>query len=261
MIDIHSHIVPAVDDGVQTIEEAFELLRMEQSGGTTFMFATPHVYGEADYALVRKMAEHVATLNEAVRKEGIEVEVIQGAEVFPAPDVPTAIRKGLPLTLGDKKAHILLDLPFGAFPPYLEDLVFNLKAMGIVPILAHPERTGPVQQSLAILHNLLKRGAVCQVNAGSLRGKYGPAAQEVGYKILELQWASFLASDAHRPGKGPQLASGRDFAADHVDPGYLQILTTENGRAVMAGTPLVPVIIGEEPPSERRSFFQRLFRK
>ncbi len=235
MIDIHSHILPAIDDGSRSVEESIEMGRQEVEGGTTTIFATPHVYTNADFAKSDSFVERVCELQEAFDAEEVGLKIAQGAEVFPMMEIIDALDAGHPISLGGKKKHILLDLPLGQSPMILDKLTFELLAAGVTPILAHPERTAPVQESLEVLIPFLERGVLCQVNAGSLFGKYGPQAQKRGHEILSMQWAAFLASDKHRPSsKGPMLRYGKSQLVGL--PGeYLEEITVRNPGLVLAG--------------------------
>lgn len=235
MIDIHSHILPAIDDGSRSVEESIEIGRQEVEGGTSTIFATPHVYTNADFAKSDSFPERVAELQQVFDEENVGLKIVQGAEVFPMMEILDALGKGHPISLGGKKRHILLDLPLGQSPMILDRLTFDLLTAGITPILAHPERTAPVQESLEVLIPFLERGVLCQINAGSLFGKYGAQAQKRANEILTLQWAQFLASDKHRPSsKGPMLRYGKSQLVG-LPADYLEQITVVNPGLVLAG--------------------------
>jgi protein-tyrosine phosphatase len=235
MIDIHSHILPAVDDGSRSVEESIEMGRQEAEGGTTTIFATPHVYTNADFPKSDSFVQKVIDLQGIFDQEGVPLKIAQGAEVFPMMEILDALGAGHPITLGGKRKHILLDLPLGQSPMILDKLTFELLANGITPILAHPERTAPVQDSIEVLIPFLERGVLCQVNAGSLFGRYGSQAQKRGLEILTRQWAHFMASDMHRPGsRGPILRFGKAQLAG-LPADYLEDITVRNPGKVLAG--------------------------
>ena len=235
------------------------LMAMESEGGTRIIVATPHVTNVQELRESGVIVERCQMLNEELGNRGIEMIAIPGAELYPSMIILDALDTDRPITVGGHKKHVLLDLPLGAFPHDLGLLIYELQCRGITPILAHPERTAPVQQDISVLTGFLDRGAVCQVNAGSLYGRYGDFAVKVGRKILENQWAHFLGSDAHRPGTKPILLRGCDEIAPRVSPEYLHYITHTAGDAIVQGKPLPDRPYAPPPSPEKRSWVSRLF--
>lgn len=261
MIDIHSHILPAIDDGSRSVDESLAMGRQELEGGTSVIFATPHVYTNADFSKSDSFVQRVVDLQAIFDQEGVNLKIIQGAEVFPMMEILDALGAGHPISLGEKKKHILLDLPLGQSPMILDKLTFELLANGITPILAHPERTSPVQQSLEILIPFLERGVLCQVNAGSLFGKYGPQAQKRANDILNLRWAQFLASDMHRPSsKGAMMRYAKSQLVG-VPVSYIEEITVTNPGCVLAGKSVPSIDYDILTIPKERKFLAGLFKK
>jgi protein-tyrosine phosphatase len=258
MIDIHCHILPAIDDGVQTLEEAVSLIGIEASGGTKAFIATPHIIEKRDYDRLLELPDRIATVKSALRESGIDVEIFPGGEIYPTLNMVQAIDKGQSVTLAGKGKHMLVDLPMGSLPNDLESLLYELQVRGVTPILAHPERVAPFQNDPDSLRPFLDRGVACQVNAASLAGKYGPRAAEVARLILKRRWAHFLSSDAHRPPRRPILGTCRTLLAAELDSAYLDLLTVGSASAVLAGTPLpeLPPMPPEEAP--KKGWFAKL---
>ena len=261
MIDIHSHILPAVDDGSRSVEESITMAKQALEGGTTVVFATPHIYNVADFPKAPEFVQRVADLQTELDNEGVELTIAKGAEVFPMMEILDALASNQPITLAGKSKHILLDLPLAQWPMILDKLTFELLAGGITPILAHPERTAAVQESMDILIPFLERGVLCQVNAGSLSGKYGPIAQERANQILSRRWAQFLASDMHRPSaKGPALKNAVERLSG-LPAAYVEEITLVNPGHVLAGTkvPFINYSVLETPPERKRfgGFFKK----
>lgn len=255
MIDVHCHILPGVDDGVRTMEEALDLIQMEHSGGTRCFIATPHVIERRDYDRLEELSGRVEQLREALAKAEIDVEIAQGGEIYPTPHMIRGLDAGQPLTLAGKGKHMLVDLPLGALPHDFDSLLFELQARGVTPILAHPERVAPFQQNPDALKPYLSRGIAIQVNSGSLSGRYGPVATRVAFFVLRNRWAHFLASDAHRPGRRPGLASAASALEGELDPAYLRLLTSESATCVLEGRDLPPL---PQPSPTKRGWLGRL---
>jgi protein-tyrosine phosphatase len=259
MVDIHCHILPAVDDGAKNIEESITLISTEVEGGTTCFVATPHVYTDQDIRNSTELAAHVAKLQEAVQSAGIQVQIVQGAEVFPSVAIGPALDMDLPLTPGGHRKHMLIDLPMSTLPMNFGDILFDIQSRGITPIIAHPERNGSFQSDLGLLRSYLDKGMVCQVNAGSVRGKYGEKARECAKTILRRHWAHFLASDAHGPRPKPILRTAVEELEAELDSAYLEILTTTSGTCIAQGQPLPA--LPPAPPEPPKGFLSRLFKR
>src|SRR6185295_15020465 len=139
MIDLHTHILPGVDDGVETEDEAVEFARLAQADGTRTIVATPHCR-EGFFVNERaSVLEAVARLRERLERERVAVDVQPGAEVHLAPDLIERVRDGRATTLADNGKTLLLELSLSQYPVELENLVFQLKLAGLEVLFAHPE--------------------------------------------------------------------------------------------------------------------------
>jgi protein-tyrosine phosphatase len=260
VIDIHCHIIPGVDDGVPGLDEALTLIRKEATGGTEAFIATPHFIDRRDYERLQNIDERVQELVQAVAEAGIQVEIYPGGEIYPTMAIFQALDKGASLTLAGKGKHMLIDLPMGALPNDFDGIIYELRVRGIVPIIAHPERNGFFQESPDRMQEYMERGAAFQVNAGSLKGKYGPRAKEVVELILSRQWASFLSSDAHRAGGDPIMGTARTALKSVVSDEYLDVITRGSAEAVIRGD-VLPEIAHLSPVQEKKGWFSRIRRR
>lgn len=247
MLDIHSHIVPGVDDGVQQLEEALQLLRCESDGGTRAFIATPHYIEMVDFKKVERVVEGFETLKEAVKSEGIPMDLHLAGEIYPTMKAFEFIDKGLPLTTAGR--YVLVDLPMGPLPNDFDTILYEFQLRKLTPIIAHPERCLGFQTDHDRLQGLLEKGMALQVNARSLVGKYGPVAEDLANKILRRRWAHFIASDAHRPATKPILRMSVDKVAPKLGAEYIELLTVTSAKCMLAGEPLPPL---PEPPVEEK---------
>jgi protein-tyrosine phosphatase len=256
MIDLHSHILPGVDDGAETLEDALAMARMAAADGTRVLCATPHVTTRAELAGAGMIPGRVAALQADIDAAGISLRLAQGAEVFPMDGIAEALEAGAPLTLGNGGRYMLVDLPFSLLPPWLGQFLFGLQTHNITPILAHPERVLPVQCDVTIIESYVRRGILLQVNAGSILGRHGAQAAETGLTLLRLHWAQFLASDAHSPrSRRPGLSAAVQILRAYLDEQEIADLTTNNGQRVLDGDP-VPAHPGVyTPPAKRKSWW------
>ena len=235
MIDLHSHVLPAIDDGVTTLAASLELLRSAKTDGIERIAATPHV--RDDYPTSPEDMERlVGEVNAAARAEGIGVEVLPGGELdlaFAAElDDETLRRFGL----GGNPSALLLEFPYVGWPLGLPDLVFTLQLRGFRVVVAHPERNTEVQDDPERLRPLVDAGAVVQVTAASLDGRLGGRPRSTGMRLVESGLAHLIASDAHAP---DVRSVGISAAAQTVGDERLAVWLTQHvPSALIYGLPL-----------------------
>jgi len=239
MIDIHSHILHGFDDGARSIEDSILIVRQAVEDGTSVLFATPHLSEPPDFTNSGRIVEAAKSLETALTEQGISVRILPGAEVFPSSVVLESLDKGLPITLGDKRQHILLEMPFSVMPLRLDYLIFELQTRGITPILAHPERSAAIQAGMERLEEHLQKGLLIQINATSLLGANGKEAAAIAFRLLEHNWVHFVASDTHSPRMRPsRLKEARDLLADTMEADAIDQLFVQNGQRIIDGEPI-----------------------
>jgi protein-tyrosine phosphatase len=259
MIDIHTHILPGIDDGAQTLAESLAMAQIALDAGDDILFATPHVAGERDFPRQRRLPARLAALRDAFAEAGLPVALHPGAEVYPVPGILAAIDDGVPLTLGTAGRHLLFDSPFTSLPLKLGERVYELQTHGITPILAHPECIVEVQLDPGVLEEHLFRGLLLQLSTSSLLGTHSAQAQRTARLLLEHRWVHFLASDAHSPRRRrPGLAPAAAALAQHVDAETAVALTEANPRRVLAGESIPTDPLPYSSP-KRKGWFGALF--
>ncbi|MGI6131613.1 MAG: tyrosine-protein phosphatase [Bacillota bacterium] len=201
MFDIHSHVLPGVDDGPTRIQESLEMLRSAQRVGVRAIVATPHCASHRGSLRASSIADTVARLRKAAAgdPEASAVQLYAGSEIMLDPGVRAALSAGSLPTLGGNTRFALVELPMLEVPYYAEDALFELAAAGYVPVLAHPERNHELSQRFDMMLRMIKRGALMQLEAGSVVGAYGPIAQQCAIDMIDRRMCHFIASDAHRP--------------------------------------------------------------
>lgn len=208
-IDLHAHVLPGVDDGPQTLEEAVALLRLLQEDGVGTVVATPHVapgfFWPYDAA---RMGERVAALRQAAAAAEIGVELLSGAEIYLSPDlVPLAQRGELP-TLGASR-YILVEFPRREVPFWGFEVLQKLQRAGYQPILAHPELNDDVRADWDLPLDLARQGIMLQVDASSLAGRWGSHVEAYALKLCAAGLVQAVASDAHSRRRPPELRLAR----------------------------------------------------
>ena len=232
MIDLHSHILPGLDDGAQTIAESRELAITAAADGIEVIAATPHV--RSDYpTTAAQMEEGVAELRRLFGEDGIPVDVLHGGEIA-LDRLPALSRSELArFTIAQTGRYLLVETPYTGWPLGLEQQLFELRSAGFTAILAHPERNREVQKDPERLDGIVSRGTLVQITAASLDGRLGASSKRAAEALLELGLAHMLASDAHTPAI---REVGMAAAAEAVgDPELAYYLTEETPAAIIAG--------------------------
>jgi len=260
VIDIHSHILPEIDDGARTVGEAIEMARIATEDGIEYMVSTPHMFnGLSHNPQPAEILDRVAALNEAIGSKG--VKILAGNEVHISHDIAEQAEAHRVTTINQRN-HMLVEFPQLTVPVGADELFYKLLLQGIHPILVHPERNGQIQSNPSIVANFIERGVLIQITAMSVTGEFGPAAKACADALLRHHCVHFLATDAHRPkSRPPILSRGRDAAAMIVGEEHAAALVETNPRAVINGEVLhapPPIPFGSSAKS-KRSFFARFF--
>ncbi|PAD67848.1 tyrosine protein phosphatase [Bacillus sp. 7586-K] len=196
MIDIHSHILPGIDDGAQTVEDSINMAKLAVEEGITKIIATPHHQNGKYINKKQNIIERVSELNVVLQKENIPLEVLPGQETRIYGELIEDINKGDILPLNQTN-YLFIELPSGHIPRYTEQLLFDVQLKGFTPIIVHPERNAGVMENPDKLLNLVKKGALTQVTAGSVVGYFGKKIQKLSMQLIEANLTHFISSDAH----------------------------------------------------------------
>jgi len=246
-VDLHSHVLPGLDDGAGTIEESLELARALSASGVRVLAATPHC-SERYPTTARQLNAGLASVRLALRQAGIAIELVAGAEIA------LDRLRGLDdetleaFTFGGAGRFVLLEFPYDGWPVGLPRQLGDLAAAGIGAVLAHPERNREVQAAPQRLAGFVDEGALVQVNAGSFLRAHSGRVETVAWSLLESGLVHLLASDSHGPGNRPTLAD----AADSLPAAVFECLARDAPAAILAGNrpPEPPPV----PPRRRRRF-------
>lgn len=234
MIDLHAHLLPGVDDGPRTLEEALDILRSMQEDGVRAVTATPHVRDDWPTTAERMHAE-VGALRDAALAAAIDIDLLPGGEIALTRLAMLSAEERAAFGLGGNPALLLLEFPYVGWPIGLEDIVFRLRTHNVVPLLGHPERNPQVQADPERLEGAVRGGALVQLTAASVDGRLGARSRKCAFRLVELQLAHVLASDAHAP---TVRAAGLRAAADSLGP---------LGRWMTADVPAA-ILEGRDPP-------------
>ncbi|MFT7260880.1 MAG: protein-tyrosine phosphatase [Glaciecola sp.] len=208
MIDIHSHILPGVDDGAQTLEEALKMLTIAVDGGVTTQYLTPHIHSGKYNNTKECLATHFTQFKEQVNAANIEVELKLSAEVRIGVDVMQLVTQNAIPWLGEYqgKRTFLLEFPRQEIPYGSDNLVKWLLAKNCLPIIVHPERNRTFLNQRHKLQTFIDLGCPLQITASSLTGKFGADVQKMSEELLNQGLVSAIASDCHNlKGRSPDL--------------------------------------------------------
>jgi protein-tyrosine phosphatase len=194
--DMHSHLLPGIDDGADTLEKSIELITYLAHLGYNKLITTPHIMGDFYRNTPEIIRQKLAEVQQAVLEKQIPVEIQAAAEYYLDEWLIEKLENSEPLlTFG--KNFLLFETAFMSHPPQFNQVVFMLKTQGYQPVLAHPERYAAMQENFAKLERIAANGVLMQVNLNSLTGYYGKKAQTVAEKMIDLQMVHFAGTDTH----------------------------------------------------------------
>lgn len=196
MIDIHCHILPYIDDGAKNMKEAIEMAKIAYEEGIAKIIATPHYIEDNGYPSQHVISQIMEELQIAIKSEGIEVEIFRGSEAYLTYNLPLLITNRKIPTINNTK-YLLIELPMLNMPIYIDDVIYKLKLMNITPIIAHPERYRYVMKNPNLLIKYIDMGALCQINSGSIIGKFGKDIMKTAKTLIYHDMVHFVASDGH----------------------------------------------------------------
>jgi protein-tyrosine phosphatase len=230
MIDVHSHLLPGVDDGSRSFEQSVDVLRRFEAEGVECVVLTPHLnvsrLADAPYE------RHLEILAELRERAPQVPELRLGWEIML--DEPRRDLRPRRFSLGDSNA-VLVEFPLSGAPEQGGEELYRIRSSGVVPVLAHPERYWGC--SAAKVHAWRQAGAVIQMDTAGLLGK-GQIAK-VSRQLLELGLVDLFASDNH--GDTRTLATARDWLFEVSTPEHADLLTRTNARRLLDGEPMAPV--------------------
>ncbi len=259
MIDIHAHILPGVDDGAQNVGESLHMLRDGIADGIRGVVCTSHVLDRLDKSTEKRFVDAFHLLRTRVKDEGLAISLWLGSELHTQSEFnmrsPVA-------TFNANGKYALLELPMGHVPRDAEDRFFQLSVNGVTPILAHPERNIILMQRPGVTYNLVHRGVLLQVNAGSLTGRFGKRVKQAAFEMIDLRWVHFVASDCHSPaGRSMKLGHARDIVTKRWgDETAVRLFETNPLKAVQGETIVPPEPLPPRKGGLRSGLLGKIFR-
>ncbi|WP_217558218.1 tyrosine-protein phosphatase [Paenibacillus sp. GbtcB18] len=196
MIDIHTHILHGLDDGPGSLEQSLEMARMAVSNGISTVFATPHHRTSRYFTPSADIKEAVAGLNASLLEHGIPLHVKSGQEIRVTPNLINDWYEDTLLTLGGTR-YLLIECPAHSLPAELAEICHECSVLGLVPVIAHPERNAEVAGDPDKLLQLAEWGAAFQLTSDSILGTFGSKVQSLAFELCSRRLIHLVASDAH----------------------------------------------------------------
>lgn len=213
--DLHCHLLPGIDDGSKAMDQSLAMARLAVADGIHRTVVTPHhlngVYDNPAEFIHRQLDQ----LSAALKEDGIELELLPGAELHLVPELPQQLEDGRALTIGNRGRAALVELPVHHIPVSAEEILDHLLAMGLTPVIAHPERNSHLRKQPDILAEWVAMGCLSQVTAQSCTGLFGRDVQHAAHDLISRGLVHVIASDAHRDRRRvPQLSAGQAQLAE-----------------------------------------------
>ncbi len=275
MIDLHTHILPGLDDGAKTLEESVQMCWRSYRDGVRTIVATPHTLNglylnDRDIILTKVqelnevisqqlsvnqtnqrsvISDQTAVIrgqinetNQINQRNQINLRILPGSDVRLCENTLSHLDQGKVMTIDDNKKYLFLEFPFQGIPHQAEEIIFQVMQRGMIPIITHPERNIELGQRPRRYYEMIRVGCLGQVTAMSLTGELGPRIKQVAERLLTNRLIHFIASDAHSVnGRPPILSEAVRVAGKIVGKEEAKKMVTEYPQAILDGRkPIVP---------------------
>ncbi|NOZ63103.1 MAG: tyrosine protein phosphatase [Calditrichaeota bacterium] len=233
LVDLHSHILPGVDDGAENWDQSLKMLQNAANEGIRKILATPHILSEPHFREENKIVNIYEELKKRVREQGIKIEIFLACEIMAQPDTSLEHRIA---TFNDNKKYFLIEFPMNSIPRFVPEKLFEFVTDEKIPIIAHPERNFGFRQRPDFVYDYIQRGNLMQVNEGSLRGRFGKEIQEFAMQMIEHNSVHFVASDGHKVDRRTvTLRECYELVAEEFGKKMANLLFIENPEKAILG--------------------------
>ncbi|WP_281974569.1 tyrosine-protein phosphatase [Halobacillus litoralis] len=240
MIDIHSHILPGIDDGAETIEDSIEMARAAVDDGIHTIIATPHHQNGRYINESKEILPLVEDLNTHLENHNIPLSVLPGQESRIHGEMIEGLKENEVLPLNDKKnGYVFVEFPSNHVPRYAKQMLFDIQVAGYQPIIVHPERNTQIIQDPDLLLEMVERGTFTQVTAASVTGRFGKKIKKFTHQLIDSNLTHLIASDAHNTtSRGFCMSEAFDEVEKEFGPEIVDLFL-ENSEAVISGEALI----------------------
>ncbi|MBZ6014028.1 tyrosine protein phosphatase [Leuconostoc gelidum subsp. gelidum] len=252
MIDLHSHLLPNIDDGSKSLRASLRMANEAVENGIEAALMTPHHMNGHYINHKADIIQLTSQFQDQLDKENIPLQVFPSQEVRINGGLLEALDIDDILFADDSNRYLLLEFPDDDVPTYSEDMIFKIMQRGISIQIAHPERNTKIMSDPDILYSLIEKGAIAQVTASSYVGSFGKKVQKFGESIIEHNLAHVFVSDAHDlPNRDYEMRQALDKLRSHLGQDYQQLFE-KNAEAILDGNNVEKLV--PEPIVKRRFF-------
>ncbi len=236
MVDLHTHILPGIDDGARVMDESLDMLNIAAKTGTDKLAVTPHLFnpriGNVD---IQEVRSRFGALKNAAAENGIKTEIFLGSEVFCSDEFLNTLSDKNFFTLNGTD-YLLVEFPFEETTDQIINGASAVINAGYRPIIAHPERYKFLRHNEICTARLIRKGCLFQLNTSSLAGVHGRSAKEFSMWMLENRVADFVSSDAHDTEfRSPDIEEAFMWIYKVFSKTYAEDLFFNNPQAVLSG--------------------------
>lgn len=258
IFDIHSHVLPQIDDGSQSWDETMRMVYQAYETGTTDLAITHHILNNSDYDREEEILDKFEELKARLASAKIPLKLHLGCEIYYQHDMDLSHRIS---TYNNNGRYFLVEFPMQGIPRHVDEKFFEYIVDGKVPILAHPERNLGILQNPSRAYEFVQRGVLMQINSGSLVGRYGEECKQLAIALLNARLVHFVGSDGHNTTRRPVVVQDAyEIILEGWGERMAQLLFETNPKKAMRGEEIkIPEPLPVEPPRKRAKF--GLFRR
>ena len=255
MIDIHTHILPGLDDGPEHLDESIKMCKMAYADGVRTIVATPHMNDGMYNVKVSQVAEGVERLADALASEGVMMKILPGGDISLTPETLPKLESGDLACVAFNGKYAMIELPSDVVPSNIHEVIFELQTAGYSLIISHIERNLAVQRNLGIARKIASWDTLMQVTAASIVGDFGRETQKCAQELIEQRLGHVVASDMHRINKRPpgRMTRAREMVSEIMTPQEVDEMFEERPRSIITGE---SVVIPEPLKKAKRSWWK-----
>lgn len=267
-VDLHSHVLPGIDDGSPNIETSMKMIQAACESGVTTLVCTSHImppHYDNSAKNLRNLTNLVASEAE---KRGLDIELRPGGEIYFTDNMIDRFKdKAYPEY---SPGMLLIEFPMNEIPRYAEDTFFQLELAGVEVVLAHPARNQGIISDIKRARKISEKGVLFLANAGSITGSYGTKVKECVFKLLDQGLVTAIASDAHRPRTFSKLIQAREIIDEKYGIQASKLLFYTNPKSIIQGKPVknfrpdnkkkIKKIKSGKPESKKRGILKSMIR-
>lgn len=257
MIDIHAHILPGLDDGSQDVNEALEMCKIALIDGIRAIVVAPHHLNGIYRNDKQNIVNHLKIFREKVQERGLNICLYPGSDLHLDANLITELEEDKAMTINNNGKFILLELPNFFKIHHIKEQIFNLKLRGITPIITHPERNNLLMEDINVIYDFIHIGALTQLTAASITGRFGRTAQRGALQLIELNMAHLIATDAHNTSsRAPILSEALNVVTKELGEREARKMVFDIPELIIKGG--LPAI--KEPIKKKRKSLFSFFR-